>query len=46
MKRQSYNHTGIHKNFIRLEFFRAFTPEAAAKLRQILDDKKAKERGK
>lgn len=35
----------LHKNLARVEFCRAFNPKVAEKLRQILEEHKAKGRG-
>lgn len=34
----------LHKNLARFEFCKAFNPKVAEKLRQILDEHKAKEK--
>lgn len=34
----------MHKNFARIEFFRAFNPKVAEKLKDILEEHKAKEK--
>jgi len=34
----------LHKNLARVEFCKAFNPKVAEKLRQILDEHKAKEK--
>ena len=34
----------LHKNLARVEFCKAFNPKVAEKLRQILDENKAKEK--
>lgn len=34
----------LHKNLARVEFCKAFNPKIAEKLRQILDEHKAKEK--
>lgn len=46
MKKRTYRHTSVHKNLSRLDYCRGFSPEAAAKLRQMLDESKVKEGGK
>lgn len=46
MRKHAYRHTGVHKNLARLDFIKSFSPESAAKLRQMLEDNKAKEKGK
>ncbi|WP_175558162.1 hypothetical protein [Nissabacter archeti] len=46
MKKRTYRHTNVHKNLSRLDYCRGFSPEAAVKLRQMLDESKAKEGGK
>ncbi|MET3817267.1 hypothetical protein [Pantoea sp. UYEF8] len=45
MQKQSYRHTGSHKNIARVEFCKAFNPKVAEKLRQMLEEHKAKEKG-
>jgi len=45
MKKQCYRHTGVHKNLARVEFCKAFNPKVAEKLRQILEEHKAKGAG-
>jgi len=46
MRKQQYRHTGVHKNLSRLDYCRGFSPEAAVKLRQMLEESKGKEKGK
>jgi len=35
----------MHKNLARIEFCKAFNPKVAEKLKQILEEHRAKERG-
>jgi len=45
MKKQSYRHTGVHKNLLRLDFLTKCNPAIAPKLREILETHKVKEKG-
>lgn len=42
MKKQSYRHTGTHKNLLRLDFLSKCNPAIAPKLREILECHKTK----
>lgn len=46
MKKRTYRHTNVHKNLSRLDYCRGFSPEAAVKLRQMLEESKGKEKEK
>lgn len=46
MKKHSYRHTGVHKNLASLDFIRSINPVVAEKLKGMLQDHKAKEKGK
>ncbi|EME1742094.1 hypothetical protein AAAW53_001604 [Cronobacter sakazakii] len=46
MKKHSYRHTGVHKNLARLDFIRSINPVVAEKLKGMMQEHKAKERGK
>ncbi|WP_165572528.1 hypothetical protein [Pectobacterium brasiliense] len=43
MKRRVSHHTANHKNLTRLDFLNKVSPVAAEKLRQMLEENKAKE---
>lgn len=43
MKRRVSHHPNNHKNLARLDFLRKVSPIAAEKLRQMLEENKAKE---
>lgn len=45
MKNRFSRHAVNHKNLTRLDFIRRFSPEAAEKLRRMLEEHKAKESG-
>ncbi len=46
MRKRSSYHPVNHKNLTRLDFIRGFNPIAGEKLRQILEEQKAKEKDK
>lgn len=46
MRKQEYRHTGVHKNLARLDFIRSINPTVAEKLKGMLEESKAKEKGK
>ncbi|WP_264041480.1 hypothetical protein [Pectobacterium carotovorum] len=45
MKKRVSHHMGNHKNLTRLDFLNKVSPVAAEKLRQMLEENKAKEEG-
>lgn len=46
MRKQSYRHSGAHKNLSRLDYLRTFNPIVGEKLRQMFEEAKQKEKGK
>lgn len=44
MKKQSYRHTCVHKNLVRLDYLNRFNQLAVSKLRQMFEESKKHQR--